>query len=455
MFKKKILITSVLFCLFVSNVAYAASFAGQTTDISGCGKITWTEAATTIQDRIDKSNGKEIKYDYNLSVKESGYLVYVCTTHQVSYASYKSYADKFVADYKPNNLSFKVLTEAKYNENLEAMKRTIKNNESTNKTLIADSGFRVNKNGLPFSNIGVTNGSEGGLCAGFSSLCLLAYVEPDSLDKINFKNTKSTALKENDSCDKIYEDKSMKSVVKLKSYKEIQDKNLYAYQPDTEAIKKSIPHPILKIKEDVTTENYNDYLASFQNFNFDLIDLISIKGTKDFELVKGLHYFWSWNNFNFTNQQISLCDKKVYNTTSLCPTNELDLVLKEFAEGRPIELSIFSKDGGHSIIGYRLWQDKDDNNLFYIDVYDSNLPGNSTVEYSGYSPQMLVYKGTYGDRLALYYYYAPFVLKDNKVEVTYRFTDDLTFSDYKGRYLHTNNDSNWGESVEFVESIAY
>lgn len=450
MFKKEILIISMLFCLCVSNVVYAASFAGQTTDVSGSGKITWTEATITIEDRLGKVNGIEIQYDIYLAQKESDYLVYVCTTHQVSYSSYKGYADRFVDDYTEHGIEFKVITEVKYNEHLEAMKKTMNAQESTDKILVSDSGFRVDKHGLKFSNFGLKDGSEG-VCSGFSAMSLFSYVEPSKLKNINFTSTYER-VKDDDA---IYKKDYMKTDVKFP--KQILQSKAYNYNPSESILKSKIPHPALNFKEVITAENYDSFLESFKKFNYDLIDLEKITDSKDNNLVRGLYWLWAWKNENLFYAEDTYKMLSAYTNYNMCPASELDLVNQEFLAGHPVEIVIYSQDGAHSIVGYRLWQDTKDTNLFYIDVYDSNLPGNSDLTYFNYEPVLVVYKGMYGTNLALYYCYAPFVNYTNyKTETSYRFTKDIRFSNYKGQLLHRNNyTAAWGDELGLIAPLDF
>ena len=114
--------------------------------------------------------------------------------------------------------------------------------------------------------------------------------------------------------------------------------------------------------------------------------------------------------------------------------------------GRPVILGLGRPNGGrHAILGYKLIQDKDGPNLYYLYVADSNLPGNL---YDGIKQEVKIcmYNTYYKGKPALYLYYAP--LKSTNDSSEYVYLESPVFYDFNCRVLNTSTKvSSWGSDT--------
>lgn len=426
-----------------SFTSYANSFMNQTVNIAGGGEMEWSEAEQYIKERLyrvetdDKyffgyrtaqyiQNLIETKvtrtYSTQTAEDENVYLVFVCTTYNQPYNVYLHYANEFKEDYTAHGLDFTVLSQKDYENSRGIMKTMTRNQSNPNgMVLVADSGFSVTKNGLPFYNLAVTGKDIklcidiGGLCEGISYLTMMAYIDSDLLAEENFdKSMVNNFLKD-------YDGSSSLGITDIHM---ILDKNASAYQPDTEALQSLV------------------YQKGKEEYGSRIVDIDTIKDTYDYDLIKTLAFYWYYFNNERVLNYMELKQQDVLDISRSCPSSELDLVIEELKAGRPVAVTVDDFEGGHSVVGYRLWQDMKNPKLYYMDVYDSNFPMSS-------EPQIIIYKGDYdGDKESYYFYYAPEKLEgdEEKVNTDYLFTYYMHFSDYKGRLLHKNNTvEHWNE----------
>lgn len=430
---------------FSIHINSYASYIGGSDNISGGGKITWEEALETINTRIEYFSDTSRKYHISVAVRESEYLVYVCTTFDKPYSTYEDLALQFYNGYNKMGLNFEVLDESEYNLELNIMEKMMSNNntENSDKTLIADSGFNVLLNAFPFSNLMIQSGPSG-VCAGISALTMTSYLNPGELSLMNFDNTKNRGSFDYKLIETLSTDVNFNKTSIFNPYKSILEGKLINYKPDSDFLKAKIPYP-----GNTSAKNKASQQSRY-------LDMLSIEKKDDYELIKGLFWLLLWSNDNYLNQQEKFGSSLVSDVP--CPVEELDLVIEELKNGRPVEVSVHGTASAHSVIGYRLWQDKLDPNIFYMDIYDSNIPKNSDWYRSDYQPTLVIYKGTVPNRsgLGLYFYYAPLTYSDGvTTKETYRFTDTLHFSDWKGHILHKDNSvKNWGKDVAKVEILS-
>lgn len=435
-------LTSMLLLLSPINI-YGSSFMNQKINISGGGEMEWSEAEFYIKERLERIETDDkyffgfrtAQYIQNLidtkvtrtysessSEDENVYLVFVCITYNQPYDVYLQYATQFKEDYENHGLSFTVLSHIDYENSREIMKTMMRSNSNPDgMVLIADSGFSVNKNGLPFTNIGIKGEREGGLCKGMSYMTILSYIDSNLLLEENYdKELVNGFLKD-------YDGSSSLNISKLT---EIMSGQAGSYKPDTMALQNYV---------------YEKGKQNYGNGDY-LIDMSQIKNTKDYDLLKSLYFYWFYYNVEKeVIQKSELISAGKYEENIPCPASEIDLVIEELKAGRPVAVGISDADGAHSVVGYRIWQDMKDSDIYYLDVYDSNYPKN----LGEYEPQIVLYKGDYtADKQALYFYYAPDKKENEKIDTEYRFTKKIHFTDYKGNLLHKNNTmEHWNEDI--------
>lgn len=92
--------------------------------------------------------------------------MHVCITQNRVYSLYKHYADKLNEDYLKHNITdFYIFSEKDYNNKLSAY-FALFNDVVNSRELVADSGFNTKEDMFRFSNFGINNISDGGVCSG-------------------------------------------------------------------------------------------------------------------------------------------------------------------------------------------------------------------------------------------------------------------------------------------------
>lgn len=438
----RLFVIAVIFALGLSFSSYASSFEGSTKDVSGAGTSTWEEAKKAIENRLNASSSA-VKRDITVGYKEGSYLIYVCATHGQSFSDYSAYAERFRQDYIDNGAGekdFYVLEyESVYNEKVDAYKKVM-GKMSTGRTLIADTGFKVGVNDVPFKNICFNEFSKDGSCSGFTFLEMAVFLGDSNIKKpMDFTNSVNSVSKY-----KGYEGfKQSGTKVDISGFDFIKTKNINAYVPDSEFMK----------EKDIKT--YKDKSTKIDHQKWSKkVEASKIQGTKDYDFARALSYFWAYASFNEIDEIQRLeALGNCYNTSFNCPSNELDMVIDELKAGRPVGVGfVMPGVGGHSVLGYKLEQDKKDKNMYYLSVHDSNFPSNIYITKNNtqqkVDPVVCIYISEYYGKDALWFYYSPFGVSDN-LRNEYKFTEMLRFSTADGRLLHTNNYvEHWGEKVQ-------
>lgn len=440
---KRITLLSVLFVLLFSINSYAGALQGNDKDISGGskGSVTWAEAEKALDDRITKNvmPGDDID---SRAYKEGSYLVYVCTTHKQKYDVYYKYASVLQSDYGELDCYFRVLEEDEYNEKLKAVKK-IDSVFSLKGKMIADSGFKIKTHTPAFINTGVCDVFEGkdapidGLCAGFSWLSIQNYLHSISTIDFNYAKQRMTKAPYNVPAD------SNTWSLDLSGISTIKNQNMYNFYPTTDQL-----HSKMVPSGSVTQEERD-------NYRYKNISLKDIKGTDDEKFLRALtlaaYSIHEISSMEF--DRIWKTYEEYEDSISPCPAEELDLIIKELENKRPVYIGILSgQTYSHAIVGYAIAKDIINPNKYYLYVYDPNLPGDYSyieepLDYGHYI-EIIKEKGRDGHEY-LYYDYRSMVTR-KEIEAygsanVSRYNNNFTFIDADGITLHClKSDKNHG-----------
>lgn len=395
---KLALLVSVL-CVSIGFTSYAShgELGGGTSE-----SLPWEtvkkslDAVMTVTDL--KSYGYSESEIINEACKEADYLLYICTSHQQDYDTYYHYASHLSDIFNNSGYAyFIVLDEDTYNGKLKATKK-FSNFKKIDATMIADSGFRADVNGLPFYNPtvkGLTTTSDVttfGCCGGMSWFSIQNYV--NGYKKITFNHAKKYLQDNYGSAVKVTD-----WTVDLSDIKEVTDKKLYNYKPVSKDLKAKMA-PRGKTEKD----------AELKALGFSMIDLETIKNTKDYKLLKAIALS-SYTAFQIANEGGNeLWNQCNYEDESLikpCPASEIFEIEKEFKKGKPVYVIMDNgKFGTHAIVGYALAKDKKQSNKYYIYAYNNNNPGNygltGTEKSDYYWIEVVTEKGIDGNEYAFY-----------------------------------------------------
>lgn len=421
--------------LSVSFMSYAHD------DLAGGvkGSVTWEEAKKVLDNSATVSlEGYSYDDIANLSWKRADYLIYICTSHQQDYDTYLQYANTF----KQISLDygyefFHIMDEDMYNAKLKAVGK-FSDFKSLNAEMIADSGFRADKNGLPFYNPTVkgitTTGNDvvtGGCCAGMSWFSMQNYMH--GFENITFDYAKKYIESHYGSACAVKD-----WTVDLSDIKEVGNKNLYAYKPVTDDLK-------AKMAPKGRTEKDTKLVDKL----YSIIDLNTVKGTKDERLLKAiaLSAYTIFQIRDEENNSLWNAFQESESGIDPCPAAEIYEVQREFEKKRPVYIIMDNgKWGTHAVVGYALGRDKVQKNKYYIYTYNNNNPGNygltGTEKSDYYWIEAVVEKGADGKEYA---YYEFREVKTPADEAAYkdiggglvsRYTGNFTFTSVEGVPLH-------------------
>lgn len=417
------------FILFNSFTSYAI-FDNQKTELTGYGRICIEDARNCIETRLKSNLSVSAEKDLDGSArKEYQYLYYVCLTQQMSYNEYITYANRFKEQY--NSLgcnSFYIYDEIVYNNQLEstanAFSKNNRNDILEDAILLADSGFRVDKNGFAFGNFTVTKNGEssGGTCLGISLLAARSYVGDKYVRKAEF----SEEVMYN-SYKRMFS--TLVSNLTDNYFSDIVNKNCYNYRPDSNELL--------------------NYQGSKQSKCFNLDNM---KGSHDNDLLTSLTLWHSYGNMihSYILNNIN-SNSYYYNRSAPLAFTTVNSIRKELNNKRPIIIDMFTSESlhGHSVVGIALYQSKEDKNTYYLEVYDNNYPLNKTIRGDYMTNYIILQAGKYYDNDALWPIYKPTLAfkPSNGEYFEYSFSQGFKFYSLDWDFLNTNNATNWGQII--------
>ncbi len=207
--------------------------------------------------------------------------------------------------------------------------------QNTSGEIYADSGFSVSENAFRFENLS-TEESEGGVCAGFAGVTT----------KI-FNNSPIGRADENDN----FTYTTTSYDLTPGEYDDIFNKLLYKYEPTSEGL--------------IT---YSDDIKGNVKLDSSKMPVF------DNQVVKLLNFYYTKeNNGRFVSGFKRKMDLKNGIKTPI-PGDTINKVVEIFKSGKIVTVSMKGGPGGHAINAYKIAQDKNNPDILYIKVYDSNLP---------------------------------------------------------------------------------
>ena len=269
-----------------------------------------------------------------------------------------------------------------------------KNGEKeTEAIVVADSGFRAEKNGVAYSNFSSTV-STGGQCFGFSALTSgyynknipstneLIVVEKDiggeieleyDLTKLgnekNIINIKSETLAQ---LDKLYnasvlfsEDKNNPSAVKMYE-SEIKNgrRNL------TDEAKEILKEIAVIIYDVPVLDDNGDVEYVYEEYYLDIeSEKMSKLSQAEQQLLKTIVYYANTQKVNPIGQVLA-SENKFFKKIDM-DFEQLESLLK--SQGATM-ISFRGSAGGHATVAQRILQDAKNDNIYYIEMYDNNYP---------------------------------------------------------------------------------
>jgi hypothetical protein len=298
--------------------------------------------------------------------------------------------------------------------------------------VIADSGFRPSKNGLPFMNFSINYGlQQGGLCAGCSWFALQNYVYGETHFVFNIADAYVNARLDTYGA---IQDKTLD----LSDISSVVNRNLYSYVPDTKYLNSKLPS--------------TSYLYDENNmyFRYKMITVSDIVDTTDWKMVKALSLSgltaWYFGDYNYKYLNDNFQE---YESGSIsCLAGELNEIIKEFQKGRPVYVIMTAASGGtHAVLAYAISRDEINENKYYLYLYDSNHPGNHSYSGAvnfgdGYYAEVAVTKGADGEEYLYYNYEAARGIADAlyNVNLSYtlndRYVGNFVLIDADGNSMH-------------------
>jgi hypothetical protein len=230
------------------------------------------------------------------------------------------------------------------------IKKHIKNNADKDMDYqpgyIANSGFQIDKHAFSFSNMPLDCSPEG-ICAGFAFATNQIYNGMNPSRKMN-RNALSIPIIGEIKAAPAFDTRSDEYDVIFK------DKTPFIYNVTDAAI--AIYDSKVDPRETYDTVNISDI------------------SQPDQELIKCLSSYWLW--FNKT----TIYDSAVSALSNYKLNNEFSKIREIadlFKKNQIIHVSLEGGiGGGHSVNAYKLEQDKNDTDLFYLHIYDNNYPNN-------------------------------------------------------------------------------
>ena len=269
-------------------------------------------------------------------------------------------------------------------------------------TLVADSGFKVDRDGFNFGNFGSST-SPGGVCYGFSYLTKQIYLNqlPESAEEV----------KEGEFAKKLIAYKltetNKKRLVKGNVYN-IKLNNTYstllnvdASDPDYRYLgDDGIPYLNGKYKEltagsgfepyvkdvssspiELTVGGKTDTYSKYETLgNINLMDAtVSDANKDDYQVLQLLNRGWAVQTHHFWD----LLAKKIEKSSQdehYDYEKQVKAMMSELQSGAPAMLSITASAGSHSVLATNVYK-TNDLEKYIIGIYDSNNPGEESKMY--------------------------------------------------------------------------
>lgn len=269
-------------------------------------------------------------------------------------------------------------------------------------TLVADSGFEVDRDGFNFANFGSTT-SEGGVCYGFSYVTKQIYLNqlPESEEEVNEGTIAKKLIAYT------LTDTNKKRLVKGNVYN-IKLNNTYANLLNVDASdpnyrylgEDGIPYLSGKYKDLTAGSGFNPYVKDVSDSPVELtIDGVTNTYTKyetlgkinlmdaevsdenkdDYQILQLLNRGWAVQTHHFTQllaQKIEKSMQGEYYDYEL----QVKEMMQELRSGAPAMLSITASAGGHSVLATNVYK-SNDLEKYIIGIYDSNAPGVESKMY--------------------------------------------------------------------------
>lgn len=189
----------------------------------------------------------------------------------------------------------------------------------------ADSGFDVNVNAFPFTNFSTVD--TGGVCAGF------ARITTNIFNESNLKKKEKSKYDLTDSY-----------------YNTIWNKKLFNY-------------------------NTKEYLTPYADEVYDNEEILNINNIsgKDGEVVKALQYHWEKFNDDTRWKKFGWCWNAASGSVTYISSKTVDNLVKKFKSGEIVSVILLGDDQ-HAVNAYKIVEDKDDEDILYVKIYDNNFP---------------------------------------------------------------------------------
>ncbi len=214
---------------------------------------------------------------------------------------------------------------------ISADKANGKNKTEEKKTrVLAESKFKIENNSFHFKNIS-TKASKGGVCAGMSYVVANAYNNKFVMDK-------------NSEGDYTYD---------------ISDRDAFGCITPNNSVGN---YRMGKILQTYANADPNDDAK---------IDENSDVQKNDIKLIRALNYFWNYSNnelfFKTMGDRLSSSTERDF--------SEIENLIKYIKQDKVAIIGFYCNDGGgHAINVYKVEQDLEDENVYYLRCYDNNLP---------------------------------------------------------------------------------
>ena len=250
----------------------------------------------------------------------------------------------------------------------------VDNDGTVDGTVIADSGFLANRDGFSFANF-KSNKSFNGHCYGMAVFAELYYTKhlPMTLDEIHkhtiFKrfepangyNLNNTYF---ENYQNLYEYEMTSPIMQTLFYKLPSD-YWGGVTENTMRISQKYVDELNEIGAMIEEIEYNH--EDFSKFQLAIVNLDSANFYKNTTKEENqiLNAIYRLFVLQIDDDRTSF---------SVDPDEAFDLLIEKLNQNIPVVTIIYG-NGNHAINATRLIQDNDDANLFYLEVYDNNFPG--------------------------------------------------------------------------------
>lgn len=425
----------LMLCLVFAKPAYAEPLLTKMDLAGGSTRVTWEDASRSLDEALRQTyNFYKYRHEYKKddAKKDLNYIAIICLTHKKPYRIYKQYEDKFLKLIKELDFDLERYDIDLYEERLYATRKLMDVGEETEQELLAFSGFNYKLDSLPFNNLSFSDARKDGVCVGMVYYELYNYLSQEILKNLSFKFLRTKI----DRSDTTYGPLLSVSANIDASDDEVFEDRLYHYEPMD-----------IKLRSNVVTNS----MESWEEKQFatnDLVELYDLeRGSCDDNIVRSVYWLWGWGNL-ICNQQIDAMieNEEFMWEIPVITGNMINVIEEELKASKPISIMIGRATGSrHAVLGYKLTQDVNDPDIYYLHVVDSNYPGNYASDGKEHEFKIVLCKGTYQGEDALYYMYAParYITNSN-----IQYMQGLILSDYNGIVLNRSIQTDtWGKIV--------